>query len=117
MKRIITGITISIIIMACLLIEIGLIVGISRSTHEANAGTVADRTFVYLTNSMMVEMPDGNIKIVYRIEINDYEIHRNTLYAEPVLKNVFGKIMIIPLYNIRAVAEGNNKFKEHLLEE
>lgn len=74
-------------------------------------------THVYLIHPMLVELPDGDIKIVYRIRIyNEYITRTNMIDVRPVFVDVYGKKMTIPLYNIKAIVKGDNKFKEHLLE-
>jgi len=74
-------------------------------------------THVYLIHPMLVDLPDGDIKMVYRIRIhNRYSINNNAIHARPIFADVYGKNIIIPLYNIRFIVEGNNKFKEHILE-
>ena len=69
-------------------------------------------TYVYLIHPMI-----DDVKIVYRIKIhNKYLINYNVIEAQPIFTDIYGKAMVIPLHNIRAIVKGNNKFKEHILE-
>lgn len=90
----------------------------SINVVKAKVDTPRNITNVYLIHSMLAELPDGDIKIVYRIRIhNDYVIVGNErIHMRPIFTDVHGKEMVIPLYNVRAIVKGNNKFKEHLLE-
>jgi len=83
----------------------------------AEAYTRINHTCVYLVNPMMAKMPNGNVKIVYRIKMYDhYTIGNNVIGVHPILSSTYGEEMVIPLYNIRAIVKGKNKFKEHLIE-
>ena len=74
-------------------------------------------TYVYLIHPMLVELPEEDIKIRYRIRIhNKYIIGNNVIDARPVFISIYGKNIIIPLYNIRLIVKGDNKFKEHIIE-
>jgi hypothetical protein len=90
-----------------------------KKDYQANAeaSTIENVAYVYLINSMLARMPNGDIKMVYRIKICDrYTIGNNVICIKPVLSSTFGYEMVIPLYNVRAIVKGNNKFKEHLIE-
>lgn len=76
------------------------------------------QTYVYLIRPMLVELPDGDIKIKYKIRIhNKYiTVGNGRIHIHPTLTKIYGEEMIIPLCNIKAIVKGDNKFKEHLLE-
>jgi len=88
----------------------------SYRDNNIEAATLTSRSYVYLINPMMARMFNGDVKIIYRIEIYGYVGGNPVISVRPVLSSIFGKEMIIPYYNIRAIVKGNNKFKEHLIE-
>jgi len=117
MKKKLIGVIIFTMVVSCMIIG-GIIQNKPDYQSTAAAYTSMNTAYIYLTNPMMVSMPNGAIKMVRRIEIysHNYKIINDVIYATPISQLIYGEEIIIPLYNVRAIVKGANKFKEHFIE-